>query len=372
MAALTSKINLLVMPTDMCNMRCIYCFHSAHHENTGRMSPDTLKRLYDITSADYSSVSILWHGGEPLLMGQDFFRQAIGMQEGYPWKVKNTVQSNLTQMTEEFADFLCRRGISVGTSFDGCKNEETRGHSREILEGRAKITRRGKRAGIIMVVSAKNCDNLIESYEYFKSMQADFTFNLYIPTGTPMDAQLRLEPEQAVGRITEFFDYWLEDTACNIRVNYFERFIRFFTAGEKHVCAYNSCLGKWLGIRWNGDIVPCNRYFPEEYGFGNIWDYGRLSDAFESDGFRRLLTEAIRRRYKCMDCEAFPLCSGGCNHAALNENGIENNGGDSCVVLRGVYRHIAERVKEALADGHMPEGYNPRFCRMAKAGQHSL
>lgn len=365
MAVLHSKINLLVMPTDSCNMECVYCFHSAHHENSGRMTLETLERLYDITSADYSDVSILWHGGEPMLMGLDFFRQAVAMQAGYPWKVKNILQSNLTQTTEEFAEFLCSHKFGVGTSFDGCKNEETRGHSQEILEGREKILRHGKKAGMIMVVSSLNCDNLIESYEYFKAMQANYTLNLYVPTGTPKDAQLKLEPQRAIEKITDFFDYWLEDTDCNIRVNYFERMVRFIATGEKHVCAHHSCLGKWLGIRWNGDIVPCNRYFPEEYCFGNIRDYRRLSDAFESSGFQKLLSGAVSRRYQCKSCEAFLFCSGGCNHVALNENGIENNGGESCIMLRNIYRHIVARTLEAWQKGGREmEGYNPRFRRI--------
>lgn len=126
----------------------IYCFHSAHHGNSGRMTLETLRRLYDIAFADYPDVSILWHSGEPLLMGVDFFRQAIRMQAGCRGRIRNSLQSNLTQMTEEFADFLCSSHISVRTSFDGCKNEETRGNAREILAGREMLLRRGGRAGI--------------------------------------------------------------------------------------------------------------------------------------------------------------------------------------------------------------------------------
>ncbi len=83
------KINLLVMPTDICNMNCIYCFHSAHHEKRGKMSVETLKKLYDITCSEYSEVTIIWHGGEPLVMGLDFYNKAIEMQKDYKVIIRN-------------------------------------------------------------------------------------------------------------------------------------------------------------------------------------------------------------------------------------------------------------------------------------------
>ncbi len=360
------KINLLVMPTDICNMNCIYCFHSAHHEKRGKMSFETLKRLYDITCSEYSEVTIIWHGGEPLVMGLDFYSKAIEMQKDYKVIIRNRMQSNLTLLSDDLSKFLCNNNIGIGTSFDGCTNDLTRGFSQEILEGRNKILKNGKQCGFIMVVSNKNIDNLIESYHFFKRICANYTINMYVSDGNQKDDILKLNPRQTIERIKELFDYWIYDKECNIHIDYFERIINFLITGEKSVCKYNSCLGKWVGIRYNGDIVPCNRYFPDKYCYGNVWDYNNLSSAFESNGFEKLLLDAITRREKCKQCIAFPLCSGGCNNVALNENGVDENGGDSCVIFKEIYKYVIEKSIKCMRLIKEDNKYNPIFISIIK------
>lgn len=356
----SKKINLLVMPTDECNMNCIYCFHSPHHEKNGKMSLETLEKLYEITFKDYSEVSIIWHGGEPLLMGLEFYKEAINKQKKYSHiKIENRMQSNLTLLTDDFADFLCENNISIGASFDGIMNEKLRGNTEKILDARNKLIQRNKTCGFIMVLSQKNIDTLIDSYEFFKKIKANYTFNTYVSTPSIINNELELEPTYTAKRIIEFFDYWLHDYNSNIHVDYFERIIRFIVTGEKSVCKYNSCLGKWMGIRYNGDIVPCNRFFPKQYYYGNIWEYDMISSAFKSEGFKRILSEAIERREKCKNCVAFSICSGGCNNVAYNENGIENNGGSSCLIFKTVYRYIVRRIIALCKMSEYNSCYNP-------------
>lgn len=364
---MNKKINLLIMPTDICNMNCVYCFHEAHHENSGKMELRDLRRLYDITFKAYSDVTIIWHGGEPLVMGLDFYKEALAMQKEYSATVRNRMQSNLTLLTDELAKFLCENNVGIGTSFDGVANSSTRGHTEEILKGRERILKYHKSCGFIMVISRKNIDHLIESYQFFKSLSASFTMNPYVSTGFPEDSSLRLNPSHAVMRLKEFFDYWLHDVTCCIHIDYFERIINFLICGEKTVCKYNSCLGKWAGIRYNGEITPCNRYFPKQYSYGNIWDYDCLSSAFESPGFQNLLVDAIARREKCKSCIAFPLCSGGCNNVALNENGVSENGGDSCLIFQEIYQYVVESTifhAKKIRNGTSTDLYNPIFVSL--------
>ena len=95
------------MPTDICNMNCVYCFHNSHHEKVGKMSLETLHRLYDITLKEYEQVTFIWHGGEPLVMGISFFQKAIEMQKAYKnVKIQNRMQSNLTLLTDEMVEFF--------------------------------------------------------------------------------------------------------------------------------------------------------------------------------------------------------------------------------------------------------------------------
>lgn len=102
MPKLSNHLSILIMPTDICNMNCVYCFHNSHHEKAGKMSLDTLKKLYDITLNEYEQVTFIWHGGEPLVMGLTFFQSAIEMQKEYKnVKIQNRMHSNLTLLTDE-------------------------------------------------------------------------------------------------------------------------------------------------------------------------------------------------------------------------------------------------------------------------------
>lgn len=88
MPKLSNHLSILIMPTDICNMNCVYCFHNSHHEKAGKMSLDTLKKLYDITLNEYEQVT--------------FFQSAIEMQKEYKnVKIQNRMQSNLTLLTDE-------------------------------------------------------------------------------------------------------------------------------------------------------------------------------------------------------------------------------------------------------------------------------
>jgi len=335
------------MPTDSCNMKCKYCFHECFNTSSERMTLETVDRLLEVVCNSCSSVQFVWHGGEPLLMGYDFYRYVFEKQKMYPrTKTRNSMQSNLTLLTDKMADLLCDNSVGVGTSFDGILNEELRGNSYAILEGRRKILQRGHSCGVIMVVSNQNINTLLDSYELFKKMNINYGMNTYVSRGAEYDRPFDLDVENAIMKFKDFFDIWIDDKDCSIHVDYYERILQYISSGKKTVCKNTSCIGRWMGVRYDGKIVPCNRCFPNEYSYGNIWDYNSIFEAFDSPGAIKLIGEAIERRKKCLSCEAYGLCEGGCNNVAYNEGGIKSNGGNTCVIFREIYRYINEHVKK--------------------------
>lgn len=366
MSIFPNKINLLLMPTDICNLNCIYCFHAPYHEKQGRMSLETLKKLYDITFKKYKDVTIIWHGGEPLIMGIDFYRKAIAMQKEYSnIRITNRMQSNLTLLSEEYIEFFSKNNISIGTSLDGCRNDELRGHTDKVLHNRNLMLQYNMTCGFIMVVSKKNIDNLIESYNFFKNINANFTLNFYVSTSSNNNDSLELDVDETVERIIELYNYWIADTSCNIHINYFERILNFIIKRHKSLCKHNSCLGKWMSIRYNGEITPCNRFFPDKYSYGNVWMYNDISEAFNSNGFKTILTEAIARRNKCRSCIIYDFCSGGCNNVAYNEGGINNNNGKSCEISRSIFLYIKSHIDKNIISRNniLYSNYSKYICK---------
>lgn len=342
-------ISVLIVPTDYCNMDCVYCFNSRKTSAEKKvMSEGILRKIFETTIPYYKEVNFIWHGGEPLSAGKEFYKTAIDMQKeinAYGTEVKNSVQSNLTLIDEDWAEFLVQNDVNVGGSYDGTQNELTRHNSARILEGYEQFKKCGGRNGFICVVQRKNIDHLIEDYKWFKSRGMNYTLNPYIAQYPPADDAYFVPAEYYVKKMCELFDYWMYDHECNIRIAYFAYFINFILFKKKRLCCYNLCLGKHVGIHYNGDIYCCNRDFGEEYCFGNINDYTDIRQCFVSQGFENILSAAIIRRNRCKEkCDIYDFCAGGCNSDAVVGGDISKNNDYLCQILIAVYDHIKDAI----------------------------
>ena len=369
-------LSVLIMPTDYCNLNCVYCFKDDKTTDKSRkMSTDTLKKVFETIIPYYNSVNFIWHGGEPTSMGIDFYQTALDYQkelvqekeknQGETCKIKNTMQSNLTLIDDAFAKFLVANDFKIGGSYDGINNDLTRGCSKQILRGHDLIIQNGGKNSFINVISMKNINSLIEDYEWFKANNINFTMNLYI-SSHPQNDDLFIPEKLCIQKFTELFDYWIKDKTGTLNIRFFDIILKHVIFNHSSLCAYTSCLGKWVGILYNGDIFPCNRSFPKEYKYGNVWDYDNIRDCFESEGFNRLTAQAVERRKKCSrDCEIFSFCAGGCNGNALSFGGVANNNHYICKILRPMYNYIKEEVSkiEALPIDEQ-ENYNPLLIKM--------
>ena len=343
MSKLYRSINLLVIPTDSCNMSCLYCFHKPHFETKNVMSQDILKRIIDLACTEYEAVQFVWHGGEPLLAGLDFYRNVIKFQQFYEkCKIRNTLQCNLTLLTKDVASFFIDNHFGIGSSFDGIDNEKTRGNTDKILENYHMFKTLGTDIGFIMVLSSYTVNSLVESYELFKKINANFSINNYVSLVKEKDIidPFYTSPDTIIAGVCNLFDYWVNDSSCSIHLNTFEEYLKFLNIGKTNKCRFNSCLGHWLCIRPDGKLMPCNRYFSEQYSFGNINQVEKLSDAYDSAGFKLLLSEAIQRRETCKSCELFSLCKGGCNNIAYSGGDISKPNGTYCHILKEIFKHL--------------------------------
>lgn len=363
-------LGVLMMPTDDCNMNCVYCFNSRRKLRTGkRMSEETLRKTFECVIPYYPRIRFIWHGGEPLVMGRAFYERVVALQSSinrHGADIENSVQTNLTLLNDDTARFLVDNRFHVGSSFDGfCANDLTRGRARDILAGSDLLRRAGGRNGFICVVQRRNIDHLLEDYETFKRRRVNYTLNPYL-TAPPYDQDPLFVPaEEFVQKVCALYDHWMADAQGGASIGYFLQFLDYILLGRKDLCVYTSCLGKHIGVHWDGTLYACNRDFPEAYCFGNVWDYTDIRDCFESDGFQALLADAVCRRNACkQSCRLFPFCAGGCNSTALAGGSVRMANSYACQILTGVYDHIARSVEpwKDRPEAHIRASLNPELA----------
>lgn len=344
-------LNILIKPTEGCNLRCIYCFNKNNGYIDDLMEMETLEKLYSIMFPFYKSINIVWHGGEPTFAGLDFYRKAFELQDvfsqKYGVKVNNSMQTNATLLDDNFIDFIKTRNISLGISYDGIVNDATRNSSQEVLSTISRLKRKNIRPGIITVVSKKNIDILIATYEHLKKIGLGTQLNHYIETDKNSPCfDLALSPENYVTRMYDLFLYWFNDMSCDIDLNPFRMYIEQYLFDVAPVCIHASCMRSWMCMNHEGGLSACDKAFPEEYQYGNVKNYSDIREVYNSNGFRNLMLASVLRREKCISsCEFYKYCEGGCNHSAMVEGSLDNNGGFSCITFKKLFGKIFAFLK---------------------------
>lgn len=159
----------------------------------------------------------IWHGGEPLLMGFEFFAKIAEIQDklGPEYTFSNGVQTNGTLLTEEFVDLFKEKSFGVGVSLDGPQwlhdlqrpYPDGRGSFGDVMSGiallRERMSNNGHSAfgGVIAVLTQNTLVNLDELYEFFHTQKISFRAHPLYYEGKGIDIRRRLgiTPEEYGG-----------------------------------------------------------------------------------------------------------------------------------------------------------------------------
>lgn len=364
------KLTVIVKPTHACNLRCIYCYVPGSAER-GLMSLATLRNAMtqatDIGRG--KQITFIWHGGEPLLAGLQFFREIASIshllrEEGHD--IKNVIQTNGTLITTNLLDFIVsERDFRLGFSLDGPAhiNDHSRptvrgrGSFRKIMAAIANIrefeTLHGTDCiggGAICVVGKHNIGQLEEIYSFFKSHNLSVKINPLFVSGRATDA-LSVHPIEYAEAMCRLFDIWMDDAEDSIRVDPFESIMSSLISGVPASCVFSlACTKTYVSIGPMGDIYPCGRFDGvREFHLGNVNSIGGLREALNSSTYRHLDTRPDSLDSGCLECQFLPICNGGCMHNAFI-NGHVMSKDPFCIAYKTLYGHILSRLKEVLKD----------------------
>lgn len=365
-------LNVLVIPTDRCNLRCIYCFHQESGYINNCIDENSLLKFITITFPHYKSINIIWHGGEPTSIGVEKFEYFVKLVSEYAKQynitITQSIQSNGTYLNNEFVEIIKKYDIHIGISYDGPINEITRESTKQFMRAKNLLQSQKISFGAISVVSKLNVNRLIELYNHMKEIGINFQLNHYTNHSLLENDVLRLEPTHYLSKMHELFLYWIDDTTGNINIDPFRRMLREQYNMQPILCTNSSCMRSWCCLRPNGDITSCDKDMPIEYNYGNVNELDDIREIYSSAGYLNLIKKSISRRNKCKsNCDVFDFCQGGCNSTAYVESGLENNGGFSCIVTKGMIHFIQEEIEKRELFTPTPQVSNPVVLKFLKS-----
>lgn len=359
-------ISLITKVTRICNLRCTYCHEWADTKSVLEFETIAHLTAKSLRVADMRSVRFIWHGGEPLVRGRDFYKKALFLQDQTRrdgQTVINGLQTNGTLVDEEWARFFHDHHFEVGLSLDGPRSlhdqqrptADRRGSWDKAMRAVQLFREHNVPFGALIVVS----DETIR-------LGADAMFAFLIENGVNCFAMLHLRPESrpdgmydpgsdyvALDRFNRYqmrmFDLWFAHNDPDIHIREFDSILSMLLGGNASVCTLaGGCIGKHFGVNVNGDIYHCDRYVSDnDYRLGNIVtdDWGAIFSREEI----RVLQERNRKRLAgYVDCSYLPICHGGCPHNYYIDRRSIRNFDGRCCGEASLIAHIRQRLSESL------------------------
>ncbi|QNU66182.1 radical SAM protein [Ruminiclostridium herbifermentans] len=356
MSKYSDEITVIIKPTNMCNLRCKYCYHAERGYSADVISDTILEKCFSTILPNYRVVTYMWHGGEPLMLPLSFYDKVLELQHKYrtdnEQEIRNLMQSNGTLITDDVSHYLKKYNIGIQVSFDGPSNNEIRGHTEDTLRGIENLMKQGLNVNVISVVGSHNVNRLQEIYNYSKEKNFTLRLNPMFASGNAMNNRdILLNEKEYVEGMCSLFDFWSRDEMCNISIPSFEEYVQTVMFNKGKSCSNSMCLYRWISIDHNGDIYPCGRAYTIEYNMGNIEKFSNIREVFETELYKEYVRRVDIRHSKCKEnCELYKFCRANCNNSAIIENGLENIPEFSCNTYKRIFYHVRSRLLEIRND----------------------
>ena len=348
--SLPLRIHVLAKPTGAaCNLDCAYCFflekEKLYPGSRFRMSEAVLEAyISQVTKAQTSTqVSIAWQGGEPTLMGIDFYRRAIELQQFYgrpsmirsqPIVYENTMQTNGTLLNDEWCRFFKENNFLIGISLDGPaflhdrfrRSKNGQPTFKQVMRGLRLLQKHRVEHNILVAVNNVNADYPLEVYRFLRDeVKADWIQFIPVIERLSPDGERSIvqdgavvsdrsvKPAQFGHFLSAVFDEWVSKDVGSVFIQTFEAAIRnHLGLPSSGMCVFEKTCGLGLALEHNGDLYSCDHFVEPAYLLGNILETPLvemvLSDRQKAFG----LDKGNSLPSVCRDCKVLFACQGEC------------------------------------------------------------
>ncbi len=346
------------------------------------MSIDTIKDVVAwLTDFRDDRVTFTFHGGEPLLAGPEFYRQALPLlAEGLGHLTPDfAMQTNLWRMTPELADILAEYHIPIGSSIDGPQDlndlQRGSGYYEKTMRGYEIAKAHGLSVRFICTFTSYSVAFKGDIFNFF--LENGLTLKLHPALPSLRDTnpeKWALPPEKYGELLVYLLDQALEHMD-EIEIMNINDLCRCVFTRRGNVCTFADCMGSTFAVGPDGGIYPCYRFVGmPEYVMGNVRDRPGIDDLAASDAWKRMqqFKEYVDRA--CKDCAHIKYCRGGCPYNAIAPTGGEIAGVDPhCVAYKRIFDEIGERLNAEMLRPMMGMGgFQAALGKDAKPGIMAL
>lgn len=365
-----------------CNIDCSYCYYLEKEkqfpdEKKFRMSDAVLETyVRELIAASVEAgmpvATFAWQGGEPTMLGVDFFQRAVALQKQYApsdMKVVNAFQTNGILLDEGWGRFLSENSFLVGLSIDGPKQVHDRyrldraGRPTfdKVMRGLEALQEHGVEHNALTVVHRANSGKSKEVYRFLKGLGIEFVQFIPIVERTVNGAlgkapQIDMDPElsvapwsvspKAYGKfLCDIFDVWYKKDVGKVFVQHFDTMLGKWLGSKGGLCIFAETCGDGLALEHNGNLYACDHFVYPEYLLGNITDT-QMGDMLWSDKLTKFGTDKRDTLTKqCQECQFRFACNGGCpKHRIARSRGGEDGHNYFCEAYTVFLRHAGDRL----------------------------
>jgi uncharacterized protein len=340
--------HVMAKPTGpICNLNCAYCFylekeHLYQEGASWKMSDEVLEnfvRQY-IEAQSIPEITFAWQGGEPTLLGVDFFRKAVEFQEKYAQgkRIQNSFQTNGVLIDDRWGAFLAENEFLVGLSIDGPEEIHNRyrvdkggkGAFNRVMSGMEMLKKHGAEFNTLTCVQRHNATRALEVYKFLREVGSGFMQFIpvvervtdsgpdelsLVPPSDESEARVTewsVRPKDFGGFLTTIFEEWVRNDVGRVFVQLFDVCLEAWLGMEPSLCLFRTTCGEGMALEHNGDLYACDHYVYPEYKLGNLMETP-IVEMVNSD-FQRKFGNDKRDSLPqcCKQCKFHFICHGEC------------------------------------------------------------
>lgn len=327
-------VTVMIKPSSSnCNMRCKYCFYfdeanKREIPSHGFMQPETMEKIIEkVIEMASEQCNFFFQGGEPTLIGLDYFKQFIDCVNKYNEKgveVHYSLQTNGYVIDHKWAEFFAKYNFLVGISLDGNKDIhdlhriDAQGQAtyKRIMKGIQILNAHKVEFNILSVITAQSAREIVKNYRFFS--RNNFLWQQYIPCLDPVgeergNASYSITPEIYSQALKKLFDLWHQDIMNDkiVSIRFFDNLVGMLLQFPPESCGMAGICSIHYVFEADGSAYPCDFYMLDEFCLGNI-----NFNSFEELDIKRKELRFVEKSKKvdndCKVCKWYQLCRGGC------------------------------------------------------------